>query len=327
MFRLLDEDNEENVPLLKDGSADGKPATARPSGKRKPPKSTFGPLNRARIFTGGVLGTFVDVFGSTDKRNPLARSDLHKTGPKKTAFTEVIPLEKVQELKRKYTGATINDVLVAILTLTVNAYFKELEETLGKPAIRKGQKIRASFPINTRKKGEDVFRDGSPHNALAQGSMKFLLNPKSRTECVWKVKRQLDKIKLSPAPLIQQSLGNALFSILPMKTAIKMFTDFASLATAQLSNVAGPKTQAKFGNHKVQDMQFLLSAAVGCYFGLLSYNGNISCGICLDETTAANADDIAKHWKTEFDMLYEESMKYEGSVPKPKSIFRKLDKL
>lgn len=326
MFRLLDSEQgeKEATALLKDGKAN---SSSRPPQKRKPPKSTFGPLNRARIFTGAVLGTFVEVFGSTDKKNPLARSDLHKTGPKKTAFTESIPFDKVQELKKKYPGATINDLLVAILTLTVNAYFRELEEQSGKKVVKKGQRIRASFPINTRKKGQDAFKDGSPHNSIAQGVMKFVLNPESRTECVWTVKRQLDKIKLSPAPFIQLRLGNALFRMLPMKTAIKMFTDFASLATAQLSNVAGPRTQAMFGSYPVQDMQFLLSAAVGCYFGLLSYDGHISCGICLDETTSANAEEMAKHWIVEFDKLYEESMAFEGAVPKKKSLFSFLDKL
>lgn len=218
--------------------------------------------------------------------------------------------------------------MVALLTLTVNSYFRELEEKQGKPVVKSGQRIRAAFPINTRKRGEDVFREGSPHNVIAQGLLRFYTTYNSRTELVWRMKRQLDKIKLSPSPFVQQKIGNAVLAVVPRSVSTKLFSDFASTATSVLSNVAGPKDTAKFAGYDVDDLQFLISAAMGCYFGLLSYNGKVSCGICMDETTSAIPEDIAKHWKPEFEALYEEAMKYEGKVPNTRSAFgRFMDKL
>ena len=36
---------------------------------------------------------------------------------------------------------------------------------------------------------------------------------------------------------------------------------------------------------------------------------------------------LAKHWISEFDSLYEETMAIEGQVPKPKSLRSMIDKL
>lgn len=276
---------------------------------------------------GGLISPLFDVFGTPDRKNPLTRSNVHETGVMKLSFTEKVELEKVIDVKKKFEGATVNDILVALLTLTVNAYFDELEAKTGKSVVKRGQKLRAGFAISMRKKGEDPFRDGSPHNSIAQGLLKFYLKPKNCVDLVWRVKRQLDSIKLSPGPFVQVRIGNAVTKLLPQSVGLKIFTDFQSTTTALLSNVAGPKEKASLDGNEVSDLQFFVSAAIGCYFGLLSYNGQVSCGICMDETASALPKEIGKHWKTEFEKLYDECMAYEGPIPKPKGWRAKLDKL
>lgn len=215
-----------------------------------------------------------------------------------------------------------------MLTLTVRAYFDEVGEKEGKPVIKPGQRVRTAFPINMRTKGADAFRDGSPHNSVALGIFKFQLEFKKRTELVWKVKRKLDKIKLSPEPAVQIVLGNVVLGNLPPRMATKIFTNAGSGPTAMLSNVAGPSMPAKLAGFEVEDLEFLLNAPYGCYFGLLSYNQKVSCGISMDETTLGDPKEVAKHWVPEFNKLYEETMAYEGMVPKPFSRMTKfLDKL
>lgn len=87
----------------------------RPPKKRRPPKA-FGPLTRARIVLGGVGAALTAVFGTPDSANPLMRTDFRTPSKvKKTAFTEAIPLDKLKELKVRFKGATLNDILVALL--------------------------------------------------------------------------------------------------------------------------------------------------------------------------------------------------------------------
>lgn len=188
-------------------------------------------------------------------------------------------------------------------------------------------KLRAGFPINNRKRNEDAFKDGSPHNSLALGTVKFQFGKgQSRTKLVYTVKRTLDQIKLSPSPLIQNKIANTLIRVLPTSTTSALFQKVGDQTTGMLSNVAGPQKKVHLGGYEVEDLRFLIYGTMGLYMGLLSYAGSVSCGICLDESLG-DPHHIAKFWKTEFDALYEETMAFPGQVPKPRSLKAYLDKL
>ena len=210
------------------------------------------------------------------------------------------------------------------MTLTINACLKEYEEKTGEVYRDPRKKIRAGFAINIRKPGEGVFKDGSPHNAVAQGLLRFQMKYKNRVELVWKVKENLDRIKLSPLPVVQQAVGRVVLNNLSREKSTKTFLKFYSTSTALISNVPGPAKPAFVGGNVVDDLEFLLASPKGAYIGLLSYNGNVSCCINLQESTMMDPKDFVKHFITEFDKLYEETMEHEGMIAKPKSFWKSL---
>ena len=114
--------------------------------------------------------------------------------------------------------------------------------------------------------------------------MQFPFNYNARTEVVYKVKRTIDAIKVSPAPYVQRGLGNTLLRVLPRNSAAEMFAGFGNQTTAMLSNVMGPSKAVYVGGHKVVDIQFGLYSSNGIYLGLISYDGKVSCGITMDDT-------------------------------------------
>jgi len=173
------------------GSSEG---VSRPP-KRKKPKNLFGPLNKTRIFMGGIWDGILGTLEKPDSESILMREDPMKGGDMKTAFSDDIEFSNIKDLKEKFEGATVNDILVTLLTLTIRAYLLENEPE----ALSGKRKLRASFPINRRKNGQSGFRDGSPHNSIGLGVFKFPLKFKSRVDSLWKVKRTLDKIKVKYA--------------------------------------------------------------------------------------------------------------------------------
>lgn len=296
----------------------------RANSKRKA-KSPYGPLNKTKIFLGGIGQAFASVAAKPDSRTVLTREDVMKPALKKNiAFTEQISLDKVKEIKSKIKGATINDVLVAVLNMILVNYLNNSGHSikeLGK------KKLRAGFPINLRRPGKAVLgKDGAPSNKFGVGVFKFFTKYEKRSDLVLRVKDRIDRIKLSPYPVVQQKLGGALNKLQSKKAIAELLLKFITQTTAQLSNVPGPQKSVSFGGVEIDDLQFGLYSVQSLYLGLISYNNKVSCCVCLDETLG-DAKSLAKYWKTEFDALYEEVMEAEGIIEPPKTFASKLKKL
>lgn len=263
----------------------------------------------------------VDVFSKPDSRNPLSRLDPNSVGKKNTAFSELISLERVKEVKAKFEGATINDILMALLTLTMSACFKENEKETGEQTPQ-NVKIRAGFAIDTRGQSRGPFRDGSPYNAAVQGTYRFEMDYTSRVDLVWKIKAQVDRIKLSPGPMVMSSMIRILGTTLPKRVSTNLFTGALGNITALLSNVPGPQGPVSVCGTQVDDLQFLLSTPRSCYFGILSYNGKVSCGVSFDETTKVKPKDFSRNWAIEFEELYKDAMAIDGIMKQPRAFWQ-----
>jgi diacylglycerol O-acyltransferase len=313
LMRMLDKPSEEATAASSKKAAAPK---SSPQVKKRPPPS-LGPLTRARVFLGGVWEGLTVVTMRADGKNTVRLADPTKpSATKRCAFSPTIELDRLKELKNLYQGATINDVLIALLTLTLRAYAEEV----GDKAMLKN-KVTAQFPINIRARKEGPFRNGDPHNKFSYGFMPFHISHKgSPTKLLWKTKRTLDKIKNSPSPLVQAKISKVIAKIMPLKMLNAQITGVASKATAQISNVPGPQSTVYMAGVAVDDMRFLLYSPLGFYVGILTYDGKLSCSVCLDSALADPAL-IAKHWVTEFDKFLasakEEAKKYpDGVIPR-----------
>lgn len=283
LFRLLDDD------VL------NSKVTSRPKGKRKKQQVPF--VRKASIFVGGVFNGIFAVFGRPDPKNSLKlKSTSGVSEEKRLVFTEKIPLARVKEIKSKIDGITLNDVFMVHLTMVLRRYYDETGEN--------PRKISASFPINLRKSPKQNFdKYGSPHNIWAYGMMNFNLRYKDEVDLFRRLKKTLDKVKLSPSPIVQQKIGAMISPILPLKVKNKLVLNLANKCTAQLSNVPGPSAQVSISGYNVDDLTFQLFSPVGLYLGLITYNGTLSCSINAD-ASVADPKELAKHWMPAFEQLH-----------------------
>eukprot|EP00808_Paulinella_micropora_P030677 g75948.t1 len=161
--------------------------------REKPPFSLGSQL---RAWVRGIKVGLSTPVMSPDVDNPLKLRDPHALSHHKTlSFTPDISLAKVRALKEKYGNATVTDVLIAVLTVTLKNYFS-----------RKGKvpaAVRGNFPINLRQAGSDVLAE-SMGNHFATAMFTFKLNYSHVDQVVYEVKEQCDYIKHSPAPKIEQ---------------------------------------------------------------------------------------------------------------------------
>lgn len=110
----------------------------------------------------------------------------------------------MKEVKNRFPGATVNDVLTAVLVMMVRRYLQDrndpsvLDQNLGAAS----SLLRGNFPINMR--SSTSTSSHSSGNNFSSGAFVFDFDYSSRAELVWKVKRQIDLIKLSPQVTKQQ---------------------------------------------------------------------------------------------------------------------------
>jgi len=301
LFSLLDKPDLEKTDTAK---------SVRPPSRRKPP--SLGVLRKTKAFMGGVYdGMFFAMFGASDKPNSLKLKDPLKPSPeKRIAFSESIELDRVKAIKNKLEFATLNDILVAVLTLAIKSYFEEAGE---ENVVRK-QKVSAQFPINIRSKSAPVLKKGDPGNHFSYGFLKFPLKHEgSASSMVFKVKRTLDEMKNSPSPYIQPYMGGMVKNMMTLRQGNAQAINLACKSSMQLSNVAGPQTQASIAGQPIEDLQFCIYAPISQYIGIVSYNGKLSVSICTD-STLPDPNILARHWKSSFEALETEVMGYEKDI-------------
>ena len=231
------------------------------------------------------------------------------SGQKRQVFTEKIEISRLKEIQKKVEGSTLNDVFMVLLTMVIRYYYEENKE---EPPL-----VRASFPVNLRKPGADNFdRSGSPHNLFASGIVKFHLQYKDEVDLFRRLKKSIDRIKLSPSPYVQMRLGKIVHSLIPIfpyKSANQTALNLANKCTAQLSNVAGPSSKVSISGYELEDLTFQLFTPNPLYLGLISYNGMVSCSINADRNIA-DPKLIAKHWIPAFEALHAAITSHEGQI-------------
>ena len=67
----------------------------------------------------------------------------------------------------------------------------------------------------------------------------------------------------------------------------------------------------------MDELTFYTFLPVGCYCGLVSYNGKVSCSFASD-VWLPDPSSLAEIWSEEFEELYAEVMAHEGALPEPK---------
>jgi hypothetical protein len=102
---------------------------------------------------------------------------------------------QVKEVKNKFPGATVNDILTAVLVMMVRRYLESVNDPI---LARSDSLLRGNFPINMRRNANNPSVIPEAGNNFASGAFTFDFSYKDRVDLVWRVKRQIDLIKISP---------------------------------------------------------------------------------------------------------------------------------
>jgi len=285
---------------------DEQPELALPTRRGVEPPSV-GCLTHLKGLIQACWGPFVGDQLPGDPKNKLKATDCRNVGKiKAVCQTPDIDIASIREVKNKLPGATINDVLMATVSLTLQEYFRRYEpSTLH-------QKVRGNFPINMRPvTGSDIVTEEHYGNRFSQGQLRFPLHLEDPMAIFEDIKSQIDVIKVSPEPFVRDKLLNFVImsSSLPYESVGDMILDAYGKVTLTLSNVPGPLSKVKLMNQELDDLSFYALTCVGLYFGIVQYDGKFKAGICCDASLEPEPQKLAECWLPAFERLRLAAMK------------------
>lgn len=284
----------------KDKATDGSgvKGTAAPKKRAVEPPSCGARIGAA---IGGCFDATIGDQLPGDPPNRLKMKDHRRPGRVKSiSQSEHISLDKVKEIAKLFGSGTVNDVLMTILTMTLQSYFEKCE-----PATLE-KKFRALFIISMRPQGADVLSQEYFGNLFSNGKMRFPMHLKTPKDIFLDCKKQVDYIKISPAPIISTKMSGMIANnnCISSQTKLDLILDLYGKCSACISNVMGPGEQVSFGGQPLEDLQFYAYSPLGVYFGIISYNGRVSIGVLSDVLCEPDATKLTDEWTGAFERLY-----------------------
>lgn len=288
---------------------DDPPTTAQALSKKRASQAQIPFDVRARLFLNGICRFCCTMWFPqliSDIKTVLTMNPVVSTRARCVKDVEKLDLEQVKELKNCFPGATLNDVLCAVMAMCVRKFLEDKND----PITSTTNDLQAGFMVSLRKPctpvSEHFGNKGSP------GRFTLPLHYKDRIDCVWQTKRNIDCFKYSPEAVITynfMSLGQEWaedYRLLNSMTA-------TPASSIMLSNVAGPQVPVYLIGQRVTDIMYYSSCSMSpLYLGLMSYNGKIGLNIAADPKLMADPNELGKYWKSEFNELYKEAMAKKG---------------
>jgi WS/DGAT/MGAT family acyltransferase len=213
---------------------------------------------------------------------------------KRVAWAEPLPLDEVKALS-KAMDCTVNDLLIATVTGSLNSYMVEMGERL-----TQGSEIRATVPVNLRPL--EHARELGNHFGLVFLSLPVgERNPLKRVRCI---SERMNELKSGR----QATVAFGLLAALGMgpsalqKPALELLSD---KATTVLTNVPGPRQPLYLAGERVRDMMFWVpqNGSIGMGISILSYDGQVFFGVITDRKLVPDPHQIIERFQPEFEKL------------------------
>jgi diacylglycerol O-acyltransferase / wax synthase len=213
---------------------------------------------------------------------------------KSVAWCNPLPLEDIKSIG-KYFNATINDILVSMVTGALRRYLQQCNNLVG------DLDIRMAMPVNIRPM-DAAIELGNQFSLILASLPVHIDDPVLR---IREIQRRLRDLKEAPDAIIAYTMLNAL-GVSSAKLAKFGATMFANKMTGVMSNVPGPKFPLYFAGKEIKDIMFWVPRIGGLGLGIsiISYNGKVSLGICTDTGLVADPNSILRHFENEFRMLH-----------------------
>lgn len=213
-----------------------------------------------------------------DQRNPW-RADL--SGTKRLTWSSAVPLDAVK-LVSSATGASINDIALALIAGAMHAYFKEA----GSIPYRVG----ATIPLNLRPLDEPIALELGNRIGLV-----FINLPVGMEDAHGRlehIRRRMAAIKASPEGQIVRG-GMAMVGAIPRKGIAKAWMElFTRKSTMIITNIVGPSTPLQLCGTPIESFMLWVptSGQVGVGLSIVTYNGVLRLGVHVDEALVPDSD-------------------------------------
>jgi NRPS condensation-like uncharacterized protein len=326
LFIVIDHAIGDGVGLLSlclslfDDPSDKKPASKPMSDSLTQPKTKGKSLTWSHLAVAFFHGVYDGIINTLNPPSDptsallIPKDKLMDDCPGKAlAQTRAFPLTEIKALKDKMVGTTVNDVVVAIITMAIRKYFEKTNDP-ALDVIRKGKgSIRGDFPVNMRKGNEGLGPNLGNNFCLA--SVTFPIDYKDPVDAVWKCKATVDELKVSPAFYLRKTLGDFLFGKGPECVLAGKVLEMMNRSTCMISNVKGPTGTASLGGYDIDDLNFTTSYLGSLYFGVLTYGGNLRVSLILDDRTKANVNELRDCFESAYEELKDSLKDVDTSKP------------
>ncbi len=210
---------------------------------------------------------------------------------KRAAWSRPLPMSEVKAMRRA-TGATLNDLMTAIVTGGLRRYMEARGEEI--------VDFRAAVPVNLRGPNEM----GGLGNKFGLVFVDLPVGTVDLSRRLALVRHRMESLKESQeAPVSLDILGAMGFSAQAIQDQVVKL--IGTKATAVLTNVPGPPIPLYMAGQPIENIMFWVpqSGRLGLGISILSYAGNIYLGIATDAGLVPDPDAIMLGFYAEYDDL------------------------
>jgi len=198
------------------------------------------------------------------------------------------PLNDLKAMKNKLShGFSINDLLLAVLKVSVRQYLETTHDLVLQTLKEEKKTLHANFLMNTRHTSKFQKHVTDLTNDFIVVSYPFPLNYEFILDAAWRCKSIVDEYKISPVSFLMKHVTCKLLSLLPESLLVFASIDNNLKPTCFISNVIGPSYKSSMAGYTITDLDFLVSANISLYFGIVSYQNKVKI-ITADKRTNVN---------------------------------------
>ena len=224
---------------------------------------------------------------------PRAEADTALQGTLGTAksarWTPPVPLDRIRSAGRRQ-GATVNDVLCAVVAGAIREYLTDADRADGTPPAAV-PKLRAVMPTNLRPLDQRISHWLGNEFGLVLPTL-----PTDEPDPDRRVQRMhttMDRVKrTSQALIIFAAIATAGLGRPEWTRAL--VAQYAATATLIITNVPGPTRELEIAGHRVEDLVFWVpcSGRLALGISILSYGGRVRLGVAADTAVLGGEDDV-----------------------------------
>jgi diacylglycerol O-acyltransferase / wax synthase len=213
-----------------------------------------------------------------DQRNPW-RKEL--SGTKRLVWTTPVRLDGVK-LVASATGATLNDLALAMISGAMHEYFAEAGSI--------PYRIGATIPFNLRPLDEPLAPELGNQIGLVFVNLPVGMDDShGRLE---HIRRRMASIKASPEGQIVRG-GMAMVGAIPQRNIARAWMDvFSRKSTTIITNIAGPSTRLELTGVPLESFMLWVptSGQVAVGLSIVTYDGTLRLGVHVDTAVVPDVD-------------------------------------